>query len=43
MKDRMLAQGLQPVANSPEEFAIFLKADVQRWRKLVKDVGISLE
>ena len=43
MKERMLAQGMQPVANSPEQFAIFLKADVQRWRKLVKDVGITLE
>jgi tripartite-type tricarboxylate transporter receptor subunit TctC len=43
MKERLLAQGLQPVANTPEQFAGILKADVQRWTKLVKDAGITVE
>jgi tripartite-type tricarboxylate transporter receptor subunit TctC len=43
MKERLLAQGLQPVANTPEQFAAVLKADVQRWTKLVKDAGITVE
>jgi tripartite-type tricarboxylate transporter receptor subunit TctC len=43
MKDRLLAQGLQPVASTPEQFAVLLKADFQRWTKLVKDAGITAE
>lgn len=43
MKERLLAQGLQPVANTPEQFATVLKDDVQRWTKLVKDAGITVE
>lgn len=43
MKERLLAQGLQPVANTPAQFGAVLKADIQRWSKLVKDAGISVE
>lgn len=43
MKDRLLAQGLQPVANTPEQFAAVLKADMERWTKLVKDAGITVD
>lgn len=43
MKKRLLAQGLQPVGNTPEQFGDILKADVQRWTKLVKEAGITVE
>jgi len=43
IKERLLAQGLQPVANTPEQFAAILKEDSQRWTKLVKDANITVE
>jgi tripartite-type tricarboxylate transporter receptor subunit TctC len=43
MKERLLAQGLQPVASDPGQFAAALKEDFQRWSKLVKDAGITVE
>jgi tripartite-type tricarboxylate transporter receptor subunit TctC len=38
----MADQGLQPVANDPAEFAAVLKEDLQRWSKLVKQAGITV-
>jgi tripartite-type tricarboxylate transporter receptor subunit TctC len=42
-KQRMLAQGLQPVGNTPEQFSTILKEDLQRWTKLVKAAGITID
>jgi tripartite-type tricarboxylate transporter receptor subunit TctC len=35
--------GAEPVANSPGQFAVFLKADIVRWAKVVKDAKIPLQ
>jgi tripartite-type tricarboxylate transporter receptor subunit TctC len=37
---RLASAGLEPVANSPEEFAALLKADLSKWGKLINDAGI---
>lgn len=41
VKDRMAAQGLFVVANTPVEIAAFLKAEIPRWAKVVKDAGVK--
>ena len=41
VKERMAGQGLFVIANTPEQFAEFLKAEVPRWAKVVKDAGIK--
>ena len=41
VKERMAAQGLFVVASSPEQFATFLKAEIPRWTKVVKDAGVK--
>jgi len=41
VKDRMAGQGLFVVANTPEQFADFLKTEIPRWAKVVKDSGIK--
>ena len=41
VKDRMAAQGLFVVANTPEQFSAFLKTEIPRWAKVVKDAGIK--
>ncbi len=40
-KDRMAGQGLFVVANTPTQFADFLKAEIPRWAKVVKDAGVK--
>lgn len=35
--------GVQPVGNSPAEYAEMLKAETERWHALIKERGISLD
>ena len=37
---RLQDVGLTPVGDRPEEFAEFLRSDVEKWRKLIKERGI---
>ena len=41
VRERMAGQGLFVVANTPEQFAEFLKTEIPRWAKVVKDAGIK--
>lgn len=35
--------GVQPVGNSPAEYAEMLKSETERWHALIKELGIALE
>ena len=41
--ERMAAQGVDVIGNSPAEFAAFIKQDVVKYEKLVKAAGIKIE
>jgi tripartite-type tricarboxylate transporter receptor subunit TctC len=43
MRERFLALGLDPAPGSPEELGAFLRAELAKWEKLVKDAGIQPE
>jgi tripartite-type tricarboxylate transporter receptor subunit TctC len=43
VKDKMLAQGFEPVGNTSAEFAKFIAAEIPRWEKVVKNAGIRGE
>ena len=43
VKERMAAQGFERLKMSPEEFAVFLRADLDKWGKVVKAAGIRAE
>ena len=43
MRERFSALGADPVGNSPEQFAAFLKTEMTKWAKLVKAAGIHAE
>lgn len=43
VRDRQINQGLDPVGSTPEYFAEFIKADIEKWGKVVKQAGIKLE
>jgi tripartite-type tricarboxylate transporter receptor subunit TctC len=37
----MAGQGLFVVANSTEQFAEFLKMEIPKWAKIVKEAGVK--
>ena len=43
MKERLSADGSEPVGSSPEQFAAHIKSEVAKWRKVVKEAGIRAE
>lgn len=43
MRDKMSGQGLIPSSNTPEELGVFLKAEVAKWSKLIKEANIRIE
>jgi tripartite-type tricarboxylate transporter receptor subunit TctC len=43
MKQRLFAQGLEPISLTPEQSAVFLKEDITRWSRVIRDAGIKPE
>jgi len=43
VKDRLVVLGAEIVASTPQEFGAFIKADIAKWGRLVKDAGIKVE
>jgi tripartite-type tricarboxylate transporter receptor subunit TctC len=43
VRDKMLAQGFEPVGDTPGQFAKFIREEIARWEKVVKSAGIKPE
>ena len=43
VRERLIAQGYEPLANTPAQFAVYLRAETTKWAKLVKDSGMRTE
>ena len=41
--ERFRLDGAEPVGSTPQEFAAFLKAETQKWGKVIKEAGIKPE
>lgn len=41
VRERLTAQGHQPVGNTPEQFAAVIKSEIAKWAKVVKAAGIK--
>jgi tripartite-type tricarboxylate transporter receptor subunit TctC len=41
VKEKMAAQGLFVTANAPDPFGEFVRKEIQRWAKIVKDAGVK--
>jgi tripartite-type tricarboxylate transporter receptor subunit TctC len=39
VKDRLAADGAEPVANTPEQFSALIKSEIVRWAPVVKASG----
>jgi tripartite-type tricarboxylate transporter receptor subunit TctC len=43
MKERTRSQGIELASSTPEAFAAFLKADIAKWSKAIKETGIKMD
>ena len=42
IKERFRAQGVDLVGSTPDEFAAFIRSELAKWRKVVKESGASI-
>ena len=42
-RERLINMGVDIIANSPDEFAAYLRAEIARYTKIIKDAGIKAE
>lgn len=42
-RERLIGQGYDPVANTPDEFGAYLRAEVTRWSKVIRDRGMRVD
>jgi len=43
VRERMLALGITPVGNTPEELAAIVKADLEKWTRVAKQAGVKAD
>jgi tripartite-type tricarboxylate transporter receptor subunit TctC len=43
VRERLAADGAEPVGSSPDEFAAFIRAEIAKWAKVAKAAGIQPE
>src|SRR5690606_4815646 len=43
VRDKLLGQGAEPVANTPAEFAKYIDSEIAKWAKVVKASGAKID
>lgn len=43
VRDRLVAEGAEPLSSTPEEFAAVIKAEMVKWARIVRQTGIKAE
>jgi tripartite-type tricarboxylate transporter receptor subunit TctC len=43
VKERLATLGAEPVGNSPAEFAAFVRAEIAKWARIVKQAGLKAQ
>jgi tripartite-type tricarboxylate transporter receptor subunit TctC len=43
LKERFFAQGAEPVGNTPDEFAAFVRSEISKWKKVVEASGMQAD
>ena len=41
MRERLVSQGSDPLSSTPEQFAAYIKSEIAKWAKIVRDAGIA--
>jgi hypothetical protein len=40
---RFAAIGIDPIGSTPEEFSVFLRKEIPRWKQIVQDADVKVE
>jgi len=43
VREQLLAQGAEPVGDTPEEFSLFTQAEISKWAKIIKISGAKVD
>lgn len=43
IRSALVAQGVEPLASTPEQYAAFLREEHEKWGKVIRDAGIKIE
>lgn len=43
MRDQMISRGLEIALSTPEDFARYIRTEIERWSKVVRDAGIRAQ
>jgi tripartite-type tricarboxylate transporter receptor subunit TctC len=43
VRERMLGLGITPVGNTPEELAAIVRADLDKWTRVIRQAGVKAE
>jgi tripartite-type tricarboxylate transporter receptor subunit TctC len=43
VKERLVAQGADPVGDTPEQFEVFRRAEMAKWGKIIKALNLTLD
>ena len=43
VRERLAREGAEPVGNSPAEFAGFIRSEIAKWSKVVRDTGATID
>jgi tripartite-type tricarboxylate transporter receptor subunit TctC len=43
IRERLARDGIEAVGSTPEQFAAYIRAEIDKWGKVVRDAGIKLE
>ncbi len=43
VRDRFATEGLEPLGSTPEEFAVIIKNDIEKWARVARSAGIKRE
>ena len=41
VKERVIGEGMEVVAGTPEDFAAYIKSETEKWQKVIKSAGIK--
>jgi tripartite-type tricarboxylate transporter receptor subunit TctC len=43
VRDRLVTLGFEPVASSPDEFAVWIRNEIAKWAKVIHDANIAVQ